>query len=424
MAENVIYYGPPGTGKTFIMQSLQDEYLDFEIEDRHIVDVYQKTSNDWLLITLIILQNDNKMQSMDIQNKVGELGITNLDNEVSTVLELHSLEKRNSPFPPREPTVFIKRDNEWSVRLTNLLKHMPNIHEEYLPSGTYQERYKYVTFHQAFSYEDFIEGIRPVLNETTTDDSNGMVKYKVVEGVFKQICEDAEQNPDKEYALFIDEINRGNISEIFGELISLIEEDKRLGAKYPLEIVLPYSKKKFGVPSNLNIYGTMNSADRSIALLDIALRRRFKFIFMGCDLKVLEKTLISRGLDPSDIEGISLIRMLDTINKRIELLLDANFVIGHAFFINVNNFDEIKHVLVQKVIPLLQEYFFGEDEKVQMILGDLDASGELMENAIYKHEILDAENLIAYLSEFNIEDKKRFSISDTITVDSIVKIYE
>lgn len=99
MAENVIYYGPPGTGKTFIMQSLQDEYLDFEIEDRHIVDVYQKTSNDWLLITLIILQNDNKMQSMDIQNKVGELGITNLDNEVSTVLELHSLEKRNSPFP-------------------------------------------------------------------------------------------------------------------------------------------------------------------------------------------------------------------------------------------------------------------------------------------------------------------------------------
>ena len=160
-----------------------------------------------------------------------------------------------------------------------------------------------------------------------------MIKYKVVEGVFKQICEEAEQNPDKDYALFIDEINRGNISEIFGELISLIEEDKRLGAKYPLEIVLPYSKKKFGVPSNLNIYGTMNSADRSIALLDIALRRRFKFIFMGCDLKALETTLIKRGLDPSNIGGIDLISMLDTINKRIELLLDANFVIGHAFLL-------------------------------------------------------------------------------------------
>ncbi len=204
----------------------------------------------------------------------------------------------------------------------------------------------------------------------------------------------------------------------------MIEEDKRLGAKYPLEIVLPYSKKKFGVPSNLNIYGTMNSADRSIALLDIALRRRFKFIFMGCDLKALETTLIKRGLDPSNIGGIDLISMLDTINKRIELLLDANFVIGHAFFINVTNFDEIKQVLVQKVIPLLQEYFFGEDEKVQMILGDLDASGELTANAIYKHEILETENLITYLSEFNIEDKKRFSISDTITVDSIIKIYE
>ncbi|MCU5529347.1 AAA family ATPase [Bacillus cereus] len=424
MAENVIYYGPPGTGKTFIMQSLQDKYLDFDIEDSHIVDIYQKTSNDWLLITLIILQNDNKVQSVDIQSKVGELGITNLDSEVSTILELHSLEKQNSPFPPKEPQIFIKRGNEWSVRLTNLLKYMPNIHEEYLPSDTYRERYKYVTFHQAFSYEDFIEGIRPVLNETTTDDSNGMVKYEVVEGVFKQICKDAKQNPDKEYALFIDEINRGNISEIFGELISLIEEDKRLGAKYPLEVVLPYSKKKFGVPSNLNIYGTMNSADRSIALLDIALRRRFKFIFMGCDLKVLETTLVKRGLAPSNIGGIDLISMLETINKRIELLLDANFVIGHAFFINVTNFDEIKQVLVQKVIPLLQEYFFGEDEKIQMILGDLDASGELKENAIYKHEILDAENLITYLSEFNIEDKKRFSISDTITVNSITKIYE
>ncbi len=192
MVENVIYYGPPGTGKTFIMQSLQDKYLDFDIEDSHIVDVYQKTSNDWLLITLLILQNDNKAQSMDIQSKVGELGITNLDSEVSTILELHSLEQQNSPFPPREPQIFIKRGNEWSVRLTNLLKYMPNIHEEYLPSDTYRERYKYVTFHQAFSYEDFIEGIRPVLNEAITDDSNGMIKYKVVEGVFKQICEERQ----------------------------------------------------------------------------------------------------------------------------------------------------------------------------------------------------------------------------------------
>lgn len=134
--------------------------------------------------------------------------------------------------------------------------------------------YRMVTFHQSYGYEDFVEGIRPV----TANDSATGVRYEVRRGVFRDICALAKADMGRNYALFIDEINRGNISKIFGELITLVEPDKRLGADQELTIQLPYSGEAFGVPNNLYIIGTMNSADRSIALLDIALRRRFEFI--------------------------------------------------------------------------------------------------------------------------------------------------
>lgn len=174
--------------------------------------------------------------------------------------------------------------------------------------------------------------------------------YKSPEPVDKQ---------EKRYVLIIDEINRGNVSQIFGELISLIEDDKRLGASEALEASLPYSKEKFGVPSNLYIIGTMNTADRSVEALDTALRRRFSFQEISPNPDVLEK----------DIEGFPLKDILKTINKRIEKLLERDHLIGHSYFLAVHNLFDLKLTFQNKIIPLLQEYFFGDYGKIGLVLG-------------------------------------------------------
>lgn len=215
-----------------------------------------------------------------------------------------------------------------------------------------------VTFHQNFAYEDFIEGIRPVL-----DDNSENLRYKLSPGVFKEIAERAHDNSQEKYVLIIDEINRGNIAKIFGELITLLEESKRLGGGDETTVTLPYSKKEFGVPNNLYIIGTMNTADRSIALLDTALRRRFEFIEMMPDS--------SHDGIGTDIEGVHCRELLAAMNKRIHFLLDREHQIGHTYFIdddNVNNIDFLSKAFKNKIIPLLQEYFYDNWEKIDLVL--------------------------------------------------------
>lgn len=160
--------------------------------------------------------------------------------------------------------------------------------------------------------------------------------------------------------LIIDEINRGNIAQIFGELITLIEEDKRLGRAEMIKLDLPYSKSKFCVPPNLFILGTMNTADRSVEALDTALRRRFSFE---------EKIPNPKRLKQS-IGGILLSELLERINSRIELLLDKDHKIGHSYFINVKDERELKNVFKNKILPLLQEYFYGDFGKIGLVLGN------------------------------------------------------
>ncbi len=187
-------------------------------------------------------------------------------------------------------------------------------------------------------------------------------KYEVVKSLKK---EDYKKRNGKPYVLIIDEINRGNISAIFGELITLIEEDKRLGKDEALTATLPYSKDSFGVPPNLYIIGTMNTADRSVEALDTALRRRFSFVEMPPEP---EKIKEGKGLEV--IDGVNLPNLLSTINNRIEKLLDKDHMIGHSYFMGLNKAADLKQVFHNKVLPLLQEYFFGDYGKIGLVLGD------------------------------------------------------
>lgn len=166
--------------------------------------------------------------------------------------------------------------------------------------------------------------------------------------------------PLKKYVLVIDEINRGNVSAILGELITLLEEDKRLGNdETELQVTLPYSKEPFGVPPNLHVIGTMNTADRSVEALDTALRRRFCFEEMVPDQKLLR----------ANVEAVDLQKLLEAINKRLEVLVDRDHMIGHAFFMKVQDIETLKQVFHYKVMPLLQEYFYGDWSKIYLVLG-------------------------------------------------------
>lgn len=256
--------------------------------------------------------------------------------------------------------------------------------EDYL-----EEQLKFVTFHQSYGYEEFIEGIKPDLKDST-------VIYKIEDGTFKEFCNKAAENRDKPYLFIIDEINRGNISKIFGELITLIEVDKR----DKLSVVLPYSKEEFTVPSNVYILGTMNTADRSLALMDTALRRRFKF----------EEMMPNPLLLTDDCEGVDLQKLLNGLNSRIEYLYDREHTIGHAYFMHdgksIDKLDELVEIFKSEIIPLLQEYFYDDYEKIKMILRDEEDEGIFIK-AYNSDEI---NKLFGNSISDELEDVKRYEI--------------
>lgn len=234
-------------------------------------------------------------------------------------------------------------------------------------------RIAFTTFHQSYGYEEFIEGIQPVMDS----EGGGDVKYTIEDGIFKRFCKSGEgisfdeawdqlyvDTEQKNRVFIIDEINRGNISKIFGELITLIEDTKRKDMPEAASAILPYSGEVFSVPANVHILGTMNTADRSIALMDTALRRRFRFVEMMPDTGVLEGIFV---------EGLNVAKMLEIINTRIEFLYDREHTIGHAFFMGVKENPTIENlgaIFEKSVIPLLQEYFYEDYQKIQLVLGD------------------------------------------------------
>lgn len=270
--------------------------------------------------------------------------------------------------------------------------------------------FDFVTFHQSFSYEEFVEGIRPITH-------NSQISYQIKDGIFKKAClsalkkagyqsfmeciSDAAERRKQRFSkadshlLIIDEINRANISKVLGELITLIEDNKRLGQDNEIWLTLPYSQEKFGVPANLHIVGTMNSTDRSIALLDLALRRRFHF----------KEILPNPALLPK-IEEFDLSFFLTKINQRIEFLLDRNHTIGHAYLIACENLQEVCEVIVNKIIPLLQEYFYNDWEKIELVLG----------SEIIKKEIIRTKDIFGkVLDDYEDEKISYFINSDLLS---------
>jgi len=359
---NTIIYGPPGTGKTY---ALQKDYMpQFESSDFNEQDFLEeviKPYSWWQVIAAAMIDLNKTVTVKEIsshkliQAKLANSTTNSFTQTIWGQLQSHTIDECESVKYNKKtaPLIFNKKESgQWEILKDEVEEIVPEIIElldqANNPKQDKERRYEFITFHQSYSYEEFIEGIKPV-----TDD-DGQIRYEVQDGIFKKLSKKAEDNPDKDYAIFIDEINRGNISQILGELITLIEPDKRIGAENELRITLPYSNESFGVPKNLYIVATMNTADRSIALLDIALRRRFVF----------------EGLYPNyEVPNIQYPELLRKLNKQIIQENGPDYQIGHSFMMKKSDTDfNLKEVMDNKIIPLLNEYFYNDIDTIKNIL--------------------------------------------------------
>lgn len=388
---NQILYGPPGTGKTYSVRQYitdivgQNPGLKTDNEEQKINNAV-KDLTWYSAIALSMYKNgkNNKYKVPNLQHQkiIKAFAATKESKKIKATLwfqmQSHTSESsenvNNSTKHP--PYLFDKTENsEWYLTETGIKFVEENLSEqlEFLnaknSSRKIEDFYKFITFHQSYSYEEFVEGIKPSINN---DEDNATISYEYNRGIFKEICQQANSDPENNYLLIIDEINRGTISKIFGELITLIESDKRVipnGERIfentktqneELVVILPYTKSKFGVPSNLYILGTMNTSDRSIASIDIALRRRFKFVEM-----MPKRELVADF-------GINFADVFENLNTKIKILLDRDHQIGHSYFIKTKyenaGSDELKAIWFSEILPLLNEYFYCDWEKLKLVV--------------------------------------------------------
>ncbi len=397
---NVVLHGPPGTGKTYLAKKATDEWIREQLGEASsrsvkLLSIAEDLDyHDALALTIYLLGSE--------QNLFGEDGAHGLDEIMShEVVEAKVLERSFKHPKQHARTTLRRHSDQSSENVQSTMFAPPHLFDrdgggrwfltdagrEYVEGdledavamlqtldkggdtgsdGASARLVEWTTFHQSYSYEDFVEGLRPIASE-----ESGEISYEVVDGVFRRVCKRAAADPDNKYVLVIDEVNRGNISKIFGELMTLLEDDKRAGEENPLAVTLPYSGDAFSVPSNLYVVGTMNTADRSIALLDVALRRRFAFVEVMPDASLLENATVEH-------EGVSvdLSALLGSLNDAIRRDIDRDHQIGHSYFMSVANspeadrVDMLEFVWNNRVLPLLEEYYYAQPEALSELLGD------------------------------------------------------
>lgn len=449
---NRIYYGPPGTGKTYELSKLLKRDYEQAMasvsneEWRSQVIAEEIAVLTWWEGTAAALydlgRNATVSQLIEhpfIQAIAARSTNRNVRAALWATLQAHTIEESETVNYKRRlsPAIFDKSAGsiwkfagDWQDACEDLIKLVDRLKAGRQDTGALH-RYSYVTFHQSYGYEEFVEGLRPLLD---IEAESGEIQYEIRPGVFKELCRKARLAPDQRFAMFIDEINRGNISKIFGELITLIEPDKREGAKNAVTVTLPYSGESFSVPANVDIIGTMNTADRSLALLDTALRRRFDFVALMPDARdeggsPLHGLRVTVGEKTIDIP-----RMLTAINQRVEALYDRDHCIGHAYFTTlaqVPDGDErlvaLSQVFSNRIVPLLEEYFFEDWQKIRLVLAD----NQKPEPARFVVESQDHEEDLAKLfgSDHGLDTyatKRRYSAQDAAfsDPDAYIGIYQ
>jgi 5-methylcytosine-specific restriction protein B len=392
---NVILYGPPGTGKTYlanqVAQALVRPQLQEAVPEAARLQRLAAEVPFYELLALAMYQVGPQhslavtelMQTPLVEARLQISPVAHPRESVWNNLQSHTAPDSTTVRVSRrvEPFLFDKHaESRW--RLTaegrayvekDLAEPLSTLRRDdtNLPSAA--EYIVWTTFHQSYSYEDFVEGIRPQTDEA------GEMTYPVVPGALREISHRASAQPDKKFVLVIDEINRGNIAKVFGELITLLEDDKR----GRLAMRLPYSGQIFTVPPNLYVIGTMNTADRSIALLDVALRRRFAFVELTPQPDVLADAVVR-----TPETEVWLGALLSGLNDRIRGHLGRDYEIGHSYLLKISTASPeaqlplLEFVWNNQIVPLLHEYFYSQPDKLREVLKsfvsevDEDESGQ------------------------------------------------
>lgn len=402
---NIIYTGVAGTGKTYRLLQIAQQYTDYlpRINDKDLLGQLLQELSWRDVVCLIFLDFKSKRQDLvkvpEIVNHeffVGKAAQNardkNLSNTAWSVLQMHTpTSSQTVSYKNRASQAYFDKDNSgaWYLLpesmdlLSDLAQQLAEFQQAQRENNSQnqefrQQRFSMVSFHQAYGYEEFVEGIRPVMAATSpATNSSSQMSYAIQDGAFLKLCQRAANDPDQRYAMLIDEINRANVSRVFGELLSLIEPDKRAGMTNAMTVNLAYSGRTFSVPANVDIHATMNSQDHSLAPLDMALRRRFRFI--DCPpqpelLPILYLNQDSEVANPAETlcstETIDLAKILTGLNNRIAQTLGAEAQLGHAFLWSVDSIEQLQTALIEQIIPQLAQVAAGQVTILQYIFQD------------------------------------------------------